>query len=316
MNTCLEGVQRDADSQAFWTLCEMEGVRFTRALHPFFHYLFNVRTVLGVQPQWRALELGAADDALPRTRWVWAWGGSTAWDTPKDEEGSPPFLWCSVSATAVPPFGPSPCRCQLGSSLSEAQMKTQWTKLCSHGQDTAWLWQQLGVLSQPEWHPLAVRKEAFCGSAKPGAKGHIHSIQTQCHQISLFLPSPSALPLPSPLCERELWPCWKLSTGLKPRPRVMLQPQRLCRVPNTTSPTCRLSLQLGHHIPLPTVLVTSQELAAGQPDKGQGMAPPPKRLAKLVALGFGRSWKKDLGAAGGETDKSFPDKTEVNKTNK
>lgn len=36
MNTCLEGVQRDADSQAFWTLCEMEGVRFTLSLHLFF----------------------------------------------------------------------------------------------------------------------------------------------------------------------------------------------------------------------------------------------------------------------------------------
>lgn len=50
MNTCLEGVQRDADSQAFWTLCEMEGVCFTLSLHLFLYYLFSVRTVLCVQP--------------------------------------------------------------------------------------------------------------------------------------------------------------------------------------------------------------------------------------------------------------------------
>lgn len=252
--------------------------------------------------------------------WVWAWGGSTAWntmpawDTPKDEEGSPPFPWCSVSARVC---HPSALSLQMpAGQLPERHGWKHNEPNCVLMEDMAWLWQQLGVLSQPEWHPLAGRREAFCGSAKPGAKGHIHSIQTLCHQIPLFLLSPSTLPFPSPLCGRELCPCWKLSTGLKPHPRVMLQPQGLCRVPNTTSPTRQLSLQLGHHIPLLTVLVTSQELAAGQPDKGQGMAPPPKRLAKLVALGFGRSWKKDLGAAGGETDKSFPDKTEVNKTNK
>lgn len=54
MNTCLEGVQRDADSQAFWTLCEMEGECFTPSLSlpvSLFYYLFNVRTVLCVQPQ-------------------------------------------------------------------------------------------------------------------------------------------------------------------------------------------------------------------------------------------------------------------------
>jgi len=43
MNTCLEGVQRDADSQAFWTLCEMEGVHFTHSLSlPFSDSFFHL----------------------------------------------------------------------------------------------------------------------------------------------------------------------------------------------------------------------------------------------------------------------------------
>lgn len=40
MNTCLEGVQQDADSQALWTLCEMEGVRFTLSLHLSFFTIY------------------------------------------------------------------------------------------------------------------------------------------------------------------------------------------------------------------------------------------------------------------------------------
>lgn len=76
MNTCLEGVQWDADSQAFWTLCEMEGVRFTHSLSLSFstsffffniyylNYLFNIRTVLCVLPLQRALDLGDADSVL------------------------------------------------------------------------------------------------------------------------------------------------------------------------------------------------------------------------------------------------------------
>lgn len=46
-----------------------------------------------------------------------------------------------------------------------------------------------------------------------------------------------------------------------------------------------------------------------------GLALPPKRLLKHMAPGSGRSWKKDL-SLGGKTDKSFPDKIEVNQINK
>lgn len=85
MNTCLEGVQRDADSQAFWTLCEMEGVRFTRSfslpfsISFFFYYLFNIRTAPCVPPLWRVLDPSGADGTLLCTLQHWALWQECSW---------------------------------------------------------------------------------------------------------------------------------------------------------------------------------------------------------------------------------------------
>lgn len=174
MNTCLEGVQRDADSQAFWTLCEMEGVCFTLSLHLSFFTIYLMSGQCCVcsrrEGRWIPAVLTMLSPHLVGLSLWWEHNWARA-------SLRHPKNWGRLPSSALVQSA-----CQGRATHGPLSLETLVGQLPKRGTDgntgmnqtgvfpwmtVAWLWQQLRVLSQPEEHPLARGKEAFCGSAKP-----------------------------------------------------------------------------------------------------------------------------------------------------
>lgn len=156
--------------------------------------------------------------------------------------------------------------------------------------------------------PCSQREEGFCNGVQ-GAEGDIYP-QRSFPATPLFHFFPFHLSLLSrPHCE----PCWMHGPGLKPQLSAKLWPHSLRRWPKVT-----VSIGgLAEATPAaqPQTPLHGGTLSHILPLEARGLAFPPKRLLRHMAPGSGRSWKKDL-SLGGKTDKSFPDKIEVNQINK
>lgn len=224
MNTCLEEVQRDADSQAFWTLCEMEGVRFTLSLSLSFFTIYLMSGQCCVcsrsKGRWISGVLTMLSPA-PCTSEpvVGAQPGPCQPEPPqKGRKGPllpPGAIWLQeVCQPSAPLLGDAGWVAPQARHRWKYQDESNWSVSMDDSGLAVAAVESCPSQNGTHWQGGKRLSVALLSLHMPGAKGHIHSLAKLLGATEhCSSSSPSYLPFPSPLCERGCLPTGSSAQG-------------------------------------------------------------------------------------------------------